>query len=140
MEDYGSWGRRWKIFTLFRQGDSGGPLTVDGILVGLVSWAQGCAQLEWPTVFTRVSSYTDWIQKYSEWTKHMVKIMIKKNKNFQVASYISVLLLIMLDRDWCKSTKAYITLNWIAVLLAQQKRLHCQIRLHHINYCNNSLS
>ncbi|XP_011863837.1 PREDICTED: trypsin-1-like [Vollenhovia emeryi] len=44
------------------QGDSGGPLTVGGKLVGLVSWARGCADTSYPTVFTRVVSYLDWIK------------------------------------------------------------------------------
>nr|XP_012218726.1 PREDICTED: chymotrypsin-2-like [Linepithema humile] len=44
------------------QGDSGGPLTVGGNLVGLVSWGIGCASTSFPTVFTRVSSYLDWIK------------------------------------------------------------------------------
>ncbi|GAB1865440.1 Mite allergen Der f 3 [Camponotus japonicus] len=43
-------------------GDSGGPLTVDGKLVGLVSWANGCASTSYPTVYTRVPSYIDWIK------------------------------------------------------------------------------
>ncbi|XP_077256103.1 chymotrypsin-2-like isoform X1 [Temnothorax americanus] len=43
-------------------GDSGGPLTVGGKLVGLVSWANGCASTSYPTVYTRVVSYLDWIQ------------------------------------------------------------------------------
>ncbi|XP_012528116.1 chymotrypsin-2-like [Monomorium pharaonis] len=43
------------------QGDSGGPLTVDGKLVGLVSWAEGCSGISYPTVCTRVASYLDWI-------------------------------------------------------------------------------
>ncbi|EFN71150.1 Mite allergen Der f 3 [Camponotus floridanus] len=42
-------------------GDSGGPLTVGGKLVGLVSWANGCASISYPTVYTRVTSYLDWI-------------------------------------------------------------------------------
>ncbi|XP_011705006.1 PREDICTED: trypsin-1-like, partial [Wasmannia auropunctata] len=45
------------------QGDSGGPLTVGGKLVGLVSWAAGCASTVYPTVFTRVVSYLDWIEE-----------------------------------------------------------------------------
>lgn len=48
------------------QGDSGGPLVTqmeDGEFyqIGLVSWAQGCASPHFPTVFTRVSSYLDFI-------------------------------------------------------------------------------
>ncbi|XP_069683023.1 trypsin-1-like [Periplaneta americana] len=44
-------------------GDSGGPLFVDGTLVGLVSWANGCARIGYPTVYTRVSAYRDWIRQ-----------------------------------------------------------------------------
>ncbi|XP_033230960.1 chymotrypsin-2-like [Belonocnema kinseyi] len=44
-------------------GDSGGPLTVEGKLVGLVSWANGCAKTEYPTVYTRVSEFLDWIKE-----------------------------------------------------------------------------
>ncbi|KAG8235392.1 hypothetical protein J437_LFUL009251 [Ladona fulva] len=42
-------------------GDSGGPLFVNGQVVGLVSWARGCSLKDWPTVYTRVSAYADWI-------------------------------------------------------------------------------
>ncbi|XP_033351311.1 chymotrypsin-2-like [Bombus vosnesenskii] len=43
-------------------GDSGGPLTVNGKIVGIVSWSRGCALSNYPTVYTRVPSYIDWIQ------------------------------------------------------------------------------
>ncbi|XP_072747493.1 chymotrypsin-2-like [Anoplolepis gracilipes] len=46
-------------------GDSGGPLTVGGKLTGLVSWANGCASTSYPTVYTRVASYIDWIEANS---------------------------------------------------------------------------
>ncbi|XP_025992614.1 trypsin-1 [Solenopsis invicta] len=46
-------------------GDSGGPLTVDGTLVGLVSWANGCASITYPTVFTRVVSHLDWVKAHA---------------------------------------------------------------------------
>jgi secreted trypsin-like serine protease len=44
------------------QGDSGGPLLVDGTVVGIVSWGDGCAEAGKPGVYTRVSTYTDDIE------------------------------------------------------------------------------
>lgn len=41
-------------------GDSGGPLVADGKLIGIVSWGNPCAN-DSPDVFTRVSSYVDWV-------------------------------------------------------------------------------
>ncbi|KAG8041997.1 hypothetical protein G9C98_007305, partial [Cotesia typhae] len=43
-------------------GDSGGPLMVDNKLVGLASWVRGCASTMYPTVYTRVPSFLDWIE------------------------------------------------------------------------------
>ncbi|XP_043262953.1 chymotrypsin-2-like [Colletes gigas] len=47
------------------KGDSGGPLMVRGKLAGLVSWSRNCANVVYPSVYTRVSSYLDWIKKYA---------------------------------------------------------------------------
>ncbi|XP_043277366.1 trypsin-1-like [Venturia canescens] len=43
-------------------GDSGGPLVVDGKLVGLASWVISCASTKYPTVYTKVSQYVDWLE------------------------------------------------------------------------------
>ncbi|XP_014215790.1 chymotrypsin-2-like [Copidosoma floridanum] len=41
-------------------GDSGGPLVVDGQQIGIVSFGVPCA-MGYPDVYTRVSSFIDWI-------------------------------------------------------------------------------
>lgn len=50
------------------QGDSGGPAVVFltprlPSLVGIISWGDGCALAGKPGVYTRVSSYADWIEE-----------------------------------------------------------------------------
>ncbi|KAG8222286.1 hypothetical protein J437_LFUL003267 [Ladona fulva] len=47
-------------------GDSGGPLYVDNKVVGIVSWGQLCAVKGYPTVFTKVAEYIDWIQEHAK--------------------------------------------------------------------------
>ncbi|XP_037821389.1 trypsin alpha-like [Lucilia sericata] len=37
------------------QGDSGGPITINGILVGMVSWGVGCADPYYLGVYTRLA-------------------------------------------------------------------------------------
>ncbi|XP_012939598.1 chymotrypsin-like serine proteinase [Aplysia californica] len=44
-------------------GDSGSPLVCDGKFVGIVSWGLTYCNGCFPDVFTRVSSFTDWIHK-----------------------------------------------------------------------------
>ncbi|XP_049950020.1 trypsin-1-like isoform X3 [Schistocerca serialis cubense] len=45
------------------QGDSGGPLTVNGTLVGLVSFGRGCGRPGIPGVYSNVASLRNWIGK-----------------------------------------------------------------------------
>jgi trypsin len=42
-------------------GDSGGPLLLKGELYGIVSWGTSCGDPTQPGVYTRASSYRDWI-------------------------------------------------------------------------------
>ncbi|XP_026465377.1 trypsin-3-like [Ctenocephalides felis] len=43
-------------------GDSGGPLTIDGVLVGTVSYGEDCAKAEYPGVYSNIAEYRDWIE------------------------------------------------------------------------------
>jgi secreted trypsin-like serine protease len=50
------------------QGDSGGPMVVQTqpdafVQVGIVSWGHGCAQAQFPGVYTEVSTYAEKINK-----------------------------------------------------------------------------
>nr|XP_022909845.1 brachyurin-like [Onthophagus taurus] len=49
------------------RGDSGGPLIFDDQLIGIVSFASsaGC-EVGWPTAYTRVTSYFEWIENHSD--------------------------------------------------------------------------
>ncbi|XP_058798969.1 trypsin-1-like [Phymastichus coffea] len=48
--------------------DSGGPLTLNGTLVGIVSWSfkdPYCGSTKRPAQYTRVSEYIDWIKEHT---------------------------------------------------------------------------
>jgi trypsin len=46
------------------QGDSGGALMYQGMAVGIVSWGNGCAWAGYPSVYTRVASFLDYISVF----------------------------------------------------------------------------
>ncbi|KAG1697699.1 Tryptase-2 [Nymphon striatum] len=52
------------------EGDSGGPLVVTvqhaEMLVGIVSYGSGCAKSGASGGYTKISQYTDWIEKFSQ--------------------------------------------------------------------------
>ncbi|XP_078594360.1 trypsin-like [Branchiostoma floridae x Branchiostoma japonicum] len=46
------------------QGDSGGPVVRSGMVYGVVSWGYGCAERNYPGVYTKVNRYASWINGY----------------------------------------------------------------------------
>ena len=53
--------------------------------IGLVSWAQGCASPHFPTVFTRLSSYLDWIS--DKVCKPPIHICLHKHTNIHQSTH-----------------------------------------------------
>ncbi|KAE8294320.1 Serine protease 57 [Larimichthys crocea] len=52
------------VFQGFCSGDSGGPLVCDGAAAGIVSFSgRRCGNPRTPDVYTRISSFTDWITR-----------------------------------------------------------------------------
>lgn len=45
------------------QGDSGGPLVVNGVLAGIVSFGEGCAEAYKPGVYTNLSAMRGYIRR-----------------------------------------------------------------------------
>ncbi|XP_077298267.1 anionic trypsin-2-like [Arctopsyche grandis] len=44
------------------QGESGAPLICEGELVGVMSWGFGCISTTFPTIFTNLTQYAEWIE------------------------------------------------------------------------------
>ncbi|MEV6841430.1 serine protease [Streptomyces sp. NPDC051133] len=44
------------------QGDSGGPLIIGGVLAGITSWGEGCAEAGYPGVYTRLTTFSDLVK------------------------------------------------------------------------------
>ncbi|KAK4018585.1 hypothetical protein OUZ56_000631 [Daphnia magna] len=79
-------------------GDSGGPLLVQDmpgakwIQVGIISWGIGCADPDFPGVYTRISSFVDWIEKQNQLDLHilMTKMQSQVKLKLQRIDYVQV--------------------------------------------------
>lgn len=47
-------------------GDSGGPLSLDGILIGIISFGTKLCEMCSPSVYTKIVDYLDWISDNSD--------------------------------------------------------------------------
>lgn len=54
---------RWdkNVDSLILQSDTGGPLVADGVLIGIYAWAVGCADVDWPGIYTSAPALRDYI-------------------------------------------------------------------------------
>ena len=59
-------------------GDSGGPIIVNNKLVGITSWGFGCADPDYPGVYTRIDTYKSWLD-------HIIFNIPLKNKDANIA-------------------------------------------------------
>lgn len=44
--------------------DSGGPATIDGVVVGVVSFGNGCARPNFPGVYVKLANFRNWIDTF----------------------------------------------------------------------------
>ena len=78
------------------QGDSGGPLAVRSpidsrwLLIGVTSWGYGCANVNYPGIWSRVSSVLGWIDNNASITEDIV---VPDLFNFEITDQIHTIIM-----------------------------------------------
>ncbi|KAG7297092.1 hypothetical protein JYU34_020034 [Plutella xylostella] len=72
-------------------GDSGGPLVYNGVVVGVTSFSRRCDDPFYPHVFTRVASYTAWINNIVRQNR----VQPKRSPNSAAAAHVDFGLMLL---------------------------------------------
>lgn len=119
------------------QGDSGGGMTVsaaDGrgqVLAGITSWGNGCAQLNYPAVYTRVARYDQWIRNRMAGRPSTADLMISEFDNSEFWQRLNTNRSSLSTNSTSGGAFGFLGLGFLAGLgLWRQLRLKAQTKKH----------
>lgn len=137
------------------QGDSGGPLVISTstsssnknqsstalLLVGVVSWGIGCAEPNFPGVYTRTSHFADWILNTGCDLSKVKPCNIKSNRADSTSQPESsaVVSPVLATKDACADQPSFVGIsqiarncNWVNDPNPRKKQRRCQL---YKDYC-----
>lgn len=137
------------------QGDSGGPLVISTstsssnknqsstalLLVGVVSWGIGCAEPNFPGVYTRTSHFADWILNTGCDLSKVKPCNIKSNRADSISQPESsaVVSPVLATKDACADQPSFVGIsqiarncNWVNDPNPRKKQRRCQL---YKDYC-----